>query len=204
MELDRLGSKLDELGVPRKQPAVLLLLPIAYCARLDGPLTDRQLYVLNRLIDEWYPEPEGARRAVRAWIAGEPSREQLANGVYTLRQLAGVKDQPTVAPEDLSRMLLACENVVRAGDAQPGDRSVEEALNWLCRELGVDRGRSWESVLADIRAANPELAPTVPGRDASGSSTDEQRVGTRAPLRRYRAMARTTTRPPHDPDGGLV
>jgi hypothetical protein len=203
-----MSRPLAALGIGPQDHRVLLLLPLVYVAWATGSMTRVERERIVELATERLLLGPGALTVLRRWLEERPSEKYFREGLTGLVALLRAPDEPTTTRDDVQQLLADAEAIAREA-ATPRHRawsiddSQRRALRELSRRLGVDSGKPWNDLLADLGAPLPAPAPRLRTRRETGGEADR---GTATGTRRIRTAARLSRQETGDgdPGGGIV
>jgi hypothetical protein len=151
-------SPLKHLGITAANYKVLKLLPLVYVAWASGKLTPERERRLVDLAHNHFAIGERGERILREWLARPPDKAYVLEGLHDIVLLAYAPDEWEFDLDELPGLLAHAEAIARttaaAMDAPTAvSESEERALAEIARELGVDDGTTWASLVRELEAA---------------------------------------------------
>jgi hypothetical protein len=149
---------LHHLGINAANYKVLKLLPLVYVAWASGKLTPERERRLVDLAHNHFAIGKDGERILRRWLASPPDKAFVLEGLHDIVLLAYAPDDWEFDVEELAGLLAHAEAIARttaaAMDAPTSvNESEEGALAEIARELGVDDGKTWASLVRELDAA---------------------------------------------------
>ena len=159
---DNMRASLRHLGINDSNYKVLKLLPLIYVAWADGRIEPAQEERLLLLAHNHFQIGKHGEELLKQWIRERPSKKYIQEGLHDILLLALAPDDWTFDVDELQGLLAHAEAIARttaeAMDAPTAvDADEEEALRVIARELHVDDGASWATLMAELK-----------GQEASG------------------------------------
>jgi len=155
MERDRMKRSLEHLGIPVADYRVLKLLPLIYVAWADGKMDQVKKTRIHSFAAEEYDLSAAGVAVLERWLAVRPTAEYISEGLHDIFLLATAKDDMEVDFSELPGLLAYAERIAdNTGTAldiarEDSARS-ERALEEVARELHIDHGESWATLLDEL------------------------------------------------------
>jgi uncharacterized tellurite resistance protein B-like protein len=152
---DNMSKTLSHLGLNDSNYRVLKLLPLVYVAWADGKISEPEERRLVALAHEHFEIGKRGEELLRGWLSERPSPAYFREGLHDLLLLAHAPDEWGVDVDELQGLLVHSEEIARASGKVIGaplsvDKSEQQALRDIAKELGVDDGESWAELLEEL------------------------------------------------------
>lgn len=152
---DRMKKTLNHLGIDGSNYKVLKLLPLVYVAWSAGVISPERAERIVDLAHNHFAIGEAGERILRGWLLKRPDRSYFAEGLHDIFRLTHAPDEAAFDLDDPAGLLAYAEAIARttaeAMDAPTAVTAAEErALADIARELGVDDGVSWATLLREL------------------------------------------------------
>jgi hypothetical protein len=149
-------SSLRHLGINNLNYKVLKLLPLVYVAWADGRIEPEQEQRLLDLAHNHFQIGDRGEVLLKRWINERPTKEYMQEGLHDILLLAHAPDDWEFDVDEFHGLLAHAEAIARttaeAMDAPSAvDPSEEAALQEIARELGIDDGQSWATLMSQLK-----------------------------------------------------
>jgi hypothetical protein len=149
-------SSLRNLGINNSNYKVLKLLPLVYVAWADGRIEPEQEQRLLDLAHNHFQIGDRGEVLLKRWINERPTKEYMQEGLHDILLLAHAPDDWEFDVDEFHGLLAHAEAIARttaeAMDAPSAvDPSEEAALQEIARELGIDDGQSWATLMSQLK-----------------------------------------------------
>jgi hypothetical protein len=156
MQQDRLRQSLKHLGIAPSDHRVLKLLPLIYVAWADGKMELVEKERIHSFAARHFDLSAAAMAVLDDWLTKRPSHSYVTEALRDIYFLARAEDDGEIDFGELASLLSYAEGVARStAEALDQPTSVspaeERALEEIARELHIDHGKSWASLLAELR-----------------------------------------------------
>ena len=156
MDRDRMKRSLEHLGIPLGDYRVLKLLPLIYVAWADGKMDQVKKERIHTFAAEEYDLSAAGVAVLERWLTKRPAHEYIAEGLHDIFLLATAEDDMEVDFSELPGLLSYAERIAdNTGAALNPDREAsaktERALEEVARELHIDHGESWATLLNELK-----------------------------------------------------
>lgn len=155
MEVDRLRASLARLGVPTGDYRLLKLLPLIYVAWADGKMAAAQQERIHTFAVKHYELSAAGSAVLQRWLAEQPTRSYFVEGLRDILFLAKAQDDMGIDFSELPLLLAHAERIARSSGLLLDDPTAigaeeDRALQEIARELHVDHGASWATLLKSL------------------------------------------------------
>jgi hypothetical protein len=156
MQRDKLRQSFEHLGIAATDYRVLKLLPLIYVAWADGKMERVKKERIHSFAARHFDLSAPAMAVLDDWLARCPSHSYVTEALRDMYFLARAEDDGEIDFSELPSLLSYAEGVARStAEALDQPTSVspaeERALEEIARELHIDHGKSWASLLAELR-----------------------------------------------------
>lgn len=171
MQHDQLRETLRHLNIDPSNYKVLKLLPLVYVAWTSGTMSRERAERLINLAHYHFAIGDAGESILRGWLLERPDRAYFMEGLHDVLLLARAPDEWAFDVAELRGLLAFSEAIARttaeAMDAPSAVTAAEElALAEIARELRVDNGESWATLLRELQ---PSSVATGPGRQVAAA-----------------------------------
>jgi hypothetical protein len=147
---------LGHLGIPVADYRVLKLLPLIYVAWADGKMDLVKRERIHAFAAQEYDLSAAGAAVLERWLTQRPAPEYISEGLHDIFLLASAKDDMEVDFSELPGLLAYAERIAdNTGTALNRDLKAsactERALEDVARELHIDHGESWATLLNELQ-----------------------------------------------------
>jgi hypothetical protein len=156
MEHDKMKRSLGHLGIPLGDYRVLKLLPLIYVAWADGKMDLVKKERIHAFAAQEYDLSAAGAAVLERWLAKRPAPEYISEGLHDIFLLATAEDDMEVDFSELPGLLSYAERIAGNTGAALNRESealacTERALEDVARELHIDHGESWATLLNELQ-----------------------------------------------------
>jgi len=156
MEHDRMKRSLGHLGIPVADYRVLKLLPLIYVAWADGKMDLVKRERIHAFAAQEYDLSAAGVAVLERWLTQRPGPEYISEGLHDIFLLATAEDDMEIDFSELPGLLTYAERIAdNTGTALNRERAAsactERALEEVARELHIDHGESWATLLNELQ-----------------------------------------------------